>query len=167
MLWLERKQARTHPRPPDSGSPGWLLGHPSLAALSTCQALYAHVEVSTKGPREWLCVHAGNGVVAAKLFLLPDSDLLAWDQMCAALRPPAAPPPPAGPPTHATFMRRAISRMGVGWQARLFEFRRRSLPAISVLDARPPLRISLLGFEIAQGIVADEHAVWMLPLHCR
>jgi hypothetical protein len=39
------------------------------------------------------------------------------------------------------------------------------LPWLQTLDARPPLRLSLLGLEIAQLITRSEGAELLAPLH--
>ena len=85
--------------------------------------------------------------------------------MCSAIELVPDEPVRPEPPTHATFLRRALSRLGHRWQARLLEFRFLQRPWLSVLDAQPPLRISLLGIDIARRIVHDENAEWLSPLH--
>jgi hypothetical protein len=40
----------------------------------------------------------------------------------------------------------------------------RRSPGPATLGAQPPLRISLLGLDIAQRIVHDENAEWEFPL---
>jgi len=39
------------------------------------------------------------------------------------------------------------------------------MPWLRTLAARPPLRISLFGFEIARSIASDEGAELVSPLH--
>jgi hypothetical protein len=103
--------------------------------------------------------------VDAKLFLLPDSNVLAWDEMNLAFQIHLSAAECEQPPTHSTFLGRALSHFGQRWQARLLEFRCLRRPWLSVLDARSPLRISLLGIDIARDIVRDEYAEWISPMH--
>jgi hypothetical protein len=142
-----------------------LLGHPAIHGLAACKILSAHQAITPQGPREWLCFHDGRGEVTAKLFLLPDSDVLAWDQMCSATRLAPGEASRHEPPTHATFLRRALARLRHRWRASLLQFRLRQRPWLGVLDAQPPLRISLLGIDIARSIMRDENAESFSPLH--
>lgn len=163
VLWLERCD-RSADRPAPSGtSHALLLDHPALKVLSSSRQLRSHHAITAHGPREWLCFHSASGAVEAKLFLLPDSDLLAWDEMNAALHVVASTTDRHDPPTHSTFLGRALGRFGQRWQARLLEFGVWRRPWLSVLDARPPLRISLLGIDVARAIVRDEYAEWISP----
>jgi hypothetical protein len=163
MLWLERR----NPDPVRHAGVGSLLlfDHPAIGLLSSCTALSAHHAITPQGPREWIQFDAASATVVAKLFLLPDSDVLAWDQMCSALRLTPIEQDTRDPPTHVNFLRRALGRLGHRWHARLLGFRFQQRPWLNVLDASPPLRISLLGIDIARTIVRDEHAEWLSPLH--
>lgn len=166
VLWLERRDAATTVSLRVSvGSRLLLLEDAAAAMLARCTTLRAHSAVMAQGPREWLCFHTGSGEINAKLFLLPDSDYLAWDQMSAACGLVSAEPVAHAAPTHATFLRRALARFGHCWQARLLEFDRKPRPWLYTLGAHPPLRISLLGLDIARTIVHDENAEWISPLH--
>ena len=81
---------------------------------------------------------------------------------------PAAVPAEAAPvdaPVHASFLRRALMRFGHRWQARLLAFDLKPLPWLHTLGAKAPLRISLLGLDLARTIVSDENAEWISPLH--
>ena len=165
VLWLERRHTADGRQAPIPGEPIVLLDHPALLTVATCSKLDAHQNISAQGPREWMCFHSSSGGIEAKLFLLPDSDVLAWDEMNSAFCLSPSSSAADGPPTHTTFLRRALARFGARWQARLIEFRHSQHPWLSVLDAQPPLRISLLGIELARGIVRDENAEWISPLH--
>jgi hypothetical protein len=164
VLWLShRARDSALPARRDMRLPGG-VAHPALACLSQYRALRAHSTITPQGPREWLSFHAATGAPEARLFLLPDSDLLAWDRMNDALRLGPVPQVEHEPPVHSTFLRRALSRSTRAWQARLLEFRTRPSARRGTLDAQSPLRISLLGLDIAQRIVRDENAEWMFPL---
>ena len=166
VLWLDRRassgrarictEARSGPR---------LLDHPALVTLCNSRKLVAHHVVSVHGPREWVSIHSTSGEVDARLYLLPDSDVLAWDEMIPVLCMDYAGSEPSEAPTHTNFLRRALGRFGPRWQARLLEFRNSHRPCLNVLDAQPPLKISLLGIELAGRIVRDQNADWISPLH--
>ena len=166
VLWLERRDAVPGaPLRMSAGPRLLLLEHAAAGVLARCASLRAWSNVTPQGPREWLSLHQASGEVAAKLFLLPDSDVLAWDQMTAALGlvPVESGPPDA--PGHASFLRRALARFGHRWQARLLAFDLKPLPLLHTLGAKAPLRISLLGLDLARTIVHDENAEWLSPLH--
>ncbi|HVV97001.1 MAG TPA: hypothetical protein VHC92_07670 [Rhodanobacteraceae bacterium] len=165
-LWLERKGRRQTEAPATIGARGLLLlDHPALIPLARCMRADAHVQVTSHGPREWLSFRDADGIAIAKLYLLPDTDYLAWDEMVAAMR--LAPPvkEPANWQAHAAFLRLAFARLGTAWQARLVTFEHRHLPWLQTLGARAPLKLSLLGLEIARLIAASENAELASPLH--
>jgi hypothetical protein len=166
VLWMERAtnpstaaRAVAHPRGV------LLLDHPALSPLVRCVAATSHTQVTSHGPREWLCLRANDGASLAKLFLLPDTDYLAWDEMTAALNLAPAIEAPVRWHAHAAFLRTAFARLGAVWRARLMTFEQRRLPWLQTLDARPPLRISLLGIELARAIALSENAELSSPLH--
>lgn len=84
-LSLARWAAATDGLPP-------LPDHPWLYGLPRMTDVLAHVDIDSDGPRERLdFVDAGGGVLM-RVWLLPDSDFCAWDQLLArhavALRAP-------------------------------------------------------------------------------
>ena len=166
VLWLERREAlpptRLHVH---AGARPLRLEHVACRRLGRCAGLCAYSVVSPHGPREWLTAQVADGAIEAKMFLLPDSDCLAWDQMNRALGLEPGDAARNAAPTHATFLQRARARFGHRWQARLLAFERARMPWLDVLAARPPLRISLLGLDIARGIAHDENAEWAAPFH--
>jgi len=66
---------------------------------------------------------------------------------------------------HGAFLRSAWARLGAGWRARLLTFDLKKLPWLRTLNAQPPLRISLLGLELARVIARAEGAELVSPLH--
>jgi hypothetical protein len=166
VLWLDRSRRRHAPTRATIGARGvLLLDHPALAVLARCASATAHTQVTSHGPREWLCFRDVEGVPIAKLFLLPDTDYLAWDEMISAthLAPPVK--EPMRWHAHGAFLRTAFARLGTPWQARLLTFDHRRLPWLQTLDARPPLRLSLLGLELSRLIAQSESAELLSPLH--
>jgi hypothetical protein len=167
VLWLDRSERhRASSRAKIDSGRVTLFDHPALGALSQCVVATAHTQVTAQGPREWLGFRDAEGDVQAKLFLLPDTDYLAWDEMIdiCELAPPT-PAQPAGWHAHTAFLRHALSRIGTHWQARLLTFEHRALPWLRMLGAKPPLRISLLGLELARTIARCEGAELVSPLH--
>jgi hypothetical protein len=123
---------------------GVLAESAELAPLLETRWLRAASAVSELGPREWLdCVDAG-GRVQARLYLLPDTDYLAWDALLASGQPAAA---PAGRTGAAGFRAEG---------ARLVCFRRRQLPSLASLGQAVPGRVSALSRSLARDIARAE-----------
>lgn len=168
VLWLERRARHAPAVHAAIGSGGVLLiDHPALAMIGRCGIVRAHSAITPYGPREWLDFRDDSGVAQAKLFLLPDTDYLAWDEMIARSHVPPAPEPAPRWQAQTTFLRCALAHLGTAWRARLLVFDLKRLPWLRTLGARPPLRISLLGLEIARAITRAERAEFISPLHTR
>lgn len=166
VLWLERRERRPPPSRALVGPRGIvLLEHPSLAALAHCGAIAAHTAVTPHGPREWLSFRDAKGEVRAKLFLLPDTDYLAWDEMAAAARLAPVREDASAWHAHTAFLRGALARFGTAWRARVLRFEAGRLPWLRTLGAQPPLRLSLIGLELARAIARGEGAELVTPLH--
>lgn len=166
VLWLERRERRPSPLRALIGARGIvLLEHPALAVLGRCRSITAHTAVTPHGPREWLSFRDARDEVRAKLFLLPDTDYLAWDEMAAATRLEPACEEPTRWHAHAAFLRGALARLGSAWRARVLRFELGRLPWLRTLDAQPPLRLSLLGLELSRAIARSEGAELVSPLH--
>lgn len=166
VLWLDRPVRRTAPSRATIGAHGvLLLDHPALSALGVGGPVTVHTAVTTHGPREWLCFRDDDGEPQAKLFLLPDTDYLAWDELIARSHVPSLPEPANRWQAHVAFLRCALVSVGRGWRARLLVFDLKRMPWLRTLSARPPLRISLLGLEIARAITRAERADFVSPLH--
>jgi putative heme degradation protein len=166
VLWLDRRERRGAAMRAAVGAHGvLLLDHPALGALAHCIAATAHTQVTPQGPREWLSFRDADGDAQAKLFLLPDTDYLAWDEMTAASDLAPATAEPLRWHAHTAFLRTAFARLGSNWRARLLTFDHRRLPWLHTLGAQPPLRISLLGLDLARAIARSEGAELTSPLH--
>lgn len=164
VLWLERRAQAAARITTRTGHGVLMVEHPALAPLTRCASVSARCAVTPNGPREWLCFDDDAGATRAKMFLLPDSDYLAWDEMTSDRVTRARVPGPHWHP-HAAFLRGALARLGGSWRARVLAFQLRRLPWLRTLAARPPLRMSLFGFEVARAIAADEGAELVSPLH--
>lgn len=84
-VWTEpyaHPVVRTSAVVPDSPD-GLLLARPGLLAHACA--------VTPDGPREWITVHDRSGLPRCRLYLLPDTDYLAWDGLLAHTGPAAAP----------------------------------------------------------------------------
>jgi hypothetical protein len=159
-LWLHRvKPEQRFPRARLLPHGVLLLDHPALAAFADCTQVSAHVLVGAHGPREWLEFRDTRDLCSARLYLLPDTDYLAWDGMladCGILRIQSREAHRWH--AHEAFMRCALSRRSSTWQAQAIRFPVLRLPCLQVLGLRAPGSLSLLGRQLASAIANDEHA---------
>lgn len=165
VLWLSRGARRRGARATVGPHGVLLLDHPALNALAAASSVTAHTQLTSHGPREWLAFREASGETIAKLFLLPDTDYLGWDEMIAALRLQTRVEEPRRACPQVALLRNALARVAAQWHARLVTFRNHRLPWLQTLDARAPLRLSLLGIELARAIAAGEGAELPSPLH--
>jgi hypothetical protein len=120
--------------------PGWLVERIELAPLLRTCWLAAVSEIGAEGPREWLECFDAHGVLQARLYLLPDTDYLAWDAMLAA----------AESLSEAPLMRMSRpTRCAMAW---LVCFRHRRLGGLKLLNAIDVQRLSPLGQDIANAV---------------
>jgi len=166
VLWLERRErCAAHARVTIGPGGLVLFDHPALAVLGRCSVVTAHTAITPRGPREWLCFRDATRETQGKLYLLPDTDYLAWDEMNAASRIVPQPESPSRWHAHGAFLRGAMARLGQGWRGRLLTFEFKRFPWLRTLGAQAPLRISLLGLELARAIARDENAELVSPLN--
>lgn len=165
VLWLEHRGAARGGQPSATPRGVVLIDHPVLAPLARCASVRAGQAVTPGGPREWLEFRDAANEPLAKLFLLPDTDYLAWDEMTARCGFAPLASPPSRWSAHTAFLRSAFARLGAAWRAHLFSFELKRMPWLRTLDARTPLRLSLLGVELARAIARDEGAEFTLSLH--
>jgi hypothetical protein len=161
QLWLHRSRAdRAFPRSRLMPQGVLLLDHPALAALADCSQIVACSDIAAHGPREWLEFRTVREESVARLYLLPDTDYLAWDGMlgaCAIERDESRPAPRWQ--AHTAFLCSALSRLrSPRWQAYVTRFPLLRLPALQVLGMRLPDSLSALGVQIVAAITADECA---------
>jgi hypothetical protein len=101
--------------------------------------------VTGEGPREWIeCVDLC-GHLQARIYLLPDTDYLAWDALFAD-----------GVPVDAPANHRAGRPVCFAEQARLICFTRRAVSQLSMLCGSEPERVSTLGRGVARDIAVAE-----------
>lgn len=137
------------PRPVScpAGAPlptGCLVEAAELAPLLATRYVGLTCAVTAEGPREWIdCVDA-EGDTLARIYLLPDTDYLAWDGLFADAIAVDAP------------RRRVPDREWLrACRARVLSFHRRRLVGFDVLGAQD-VRISSLGRGVARDIAVSE-----------
>lgn len=159
VLWLHRPvDDRAFPRARLTPHGVLLLEHPSLSAFADCLSVRANSAITPRGPREWLDLDSVSGA-QARIYLLPDTDCMAWDTMLHSVLAP--PTPMEAPPrwqAHRAFMHCAWMRARYAWQARIVRMPLLRLPCLQVLGLRDAERVSALGRRLAKAIADNEHA---------
>lgn len=163
VLWVHREPRHpSHERACVTPRGVLLLDHPALLALGRAHDLVAGSTITPQGPREWLALRDAQGRIQAKLFLLPDTDYLAWDRMLAdfgeRLQREETTAPSSRWQAPMSYLRGALTRLGAPWRAQLLAFSVRRLPWVQALGAQRPSTVSPIGLGLAQAIAADERA---------
>jgi hypothetical protein len=161
VLWMHRREPdRTFPRARLLPRGVLLLEHPALVALADCTSVINATTVPPLGPREWLEFRDAHTATIAKLYLLPDTDYLAWDSMLSGCRAAcAAQAPRDGWHAHAAFMLSAFARLGSQWHAQIVRLPMLGLIGLRVLGLRSPDTVSTQGLRLAQDIARGERAL--------
>ena len=132
----------------------WLAPHApwparrELVGLVSAERVVASVAVDSDGPHECLRFLDDTGHALASLWLLPDSDFLAWETLLAALPRDAI----ARDRPHAGEMPARSS------QARVIRLQSSRVGGVDLLDAHTPKRLSVLGLAQARRLALAEHA---------
>ncbi|MFC5527184.1 hypothetical protein ACFPPA_15695 [Rhodanobacter ginsengisoli] len=145
-MWGFRSPAQEMP-------PGLLVETLLLAPLLRIRRLVAASSITVEGPREWIECVDRRGDTCARLYLLPDTDYLAWDALLAC----------AGPATTMPAPRRPHESGPLG--AQLLCFQVRWLGGLQVLGGEiVSRRVSPLGRQLA-GLIARAEAAscWRTP----
>lgn len=124
-----------------------LVDDPRLRWLGATARVEARSAVTRAGPREWLRFEDADGGVLACLYLLPDTDWLAWDALLDACGIAAA------VEFHARATR--IDRP----QADLLRFRCLHVGRLTALGCETAERVSPLGRAVAAEIAGDRRGV--------
>ncbi|HVI55217.1 MAG TPA: hypothetical protein VM621_09205 [Luteibacter sp.] len=142
VLYLAPRSAAGPPQ--DGASSACLVESADLAPLLASHYVGLTCAITAEGPREWIDCVGGQGEALARIYLLPDTDYLAWDGLFVDAAPVDAP---------------AWHRPDREWlrasRARVLSFTRRRLVGFTVLGARDVL-ISSLGRGVARDIAVSE-----------
>jgi hypothetical protein len=123
---------------------GCLVESMDLAPLLGTRHVGLTCAITAEGPREWIDCVGGQGETLARIYLLPDTDYLAWDGLFVDATPSDAP------------LRDAPDREWLrASRARVLSFTRKRLVGFTVLGAREVL-ISSLGRGVARDIAVSE-----------
>ncbi|HEY4291727.1 hypothetical protein [Luteibacter sp.] len=123
---------------------GCLVESAELAALLGTRHVGVSGAVTAEGPREWIDCVNGEGNTVGRVYLLPDTDYLAWDGLFAGALPAL---PPACRMPDRDWVR--------GSRARVLCFTRRRMAGFTVLGTRDA-PISSLGHGVARAIAVSE-----------
>ncbi|APG02753.1 hypothetical protein BJI69_01715 [Luteibacter rhizovicinus DSM 16549] len=128
----------------DNAPFGCLVESADLAPLLATRYVGLTCAITAEGPREWIDCVSGEGEALARIYLLPDTDYLAWDGLFVDATSVDAP---------------ARERPDREWlrasRARVLSFTRRRMVGFTVLGARDVL-ISSLGRGVARDIAVSE-----------
>ncbi|MEZ2416758.1 hypothetical protein [Luteibacter sp. RCC_6_2] len=123
---------------------GCLVESMDLAPLLATSHVGLTCAVTAEGPREWIDCVDGQGDTVARVYLLPDTDYLAWDGLFADASPVDEP------------ARRAPDREWLrASRARILSFTRRRVAGFTLLGACDA-PISSLGRGVARDIAVSE-----------
>lgn len=131
-----------------------------LAGWSQSVRAEASSRVDSDGLRESLSFYDGEGRCCWRLYLLPDSDFLAWEHLATVL-PQACDLVPAGGIAERLWRRLASGLRAAPWRASVLRLQQPPAePGSSVLYdhalAASPATVSALGAAIATRIARDE-----------
>jgi hypothetical protein len=135
---------------------GLLVENMQLAPLLQTHYLVAASAITSEGPREWIECVDRHGHLCARLYLLPDTDYLAWDALldCAV----------------ATTLS-TITSMHAGWprnsrlvSAHLLRFHWRQLAGLDVLGAEVAPHLSSLSRHLVAQVAGAEAVSLQLTL---
>lgn len=134
---------RSEMTPTDWLPAGTLAQSRELAPLLSAHWVQLSCSVGHDGPREWIDCIGPHGHANARIYLLPDTDYLAWDGMLAQGTPVDDP--------------RRSQRLPVALaDGRLTCFSRRQWAGLAILASRGPGPLSCLGREVAREIVRSD-----------
>jgi hypothetical protein len=128
---------------------GLLVDSMQLAPLLQTHYLVAASAITSEGPREWIECVDRYGHLCARLYLLPDTDYLAWDALLASAEAMSV-------STTAPMQSRPRNSRSVS--AHLLRFHWRQLAGLDVLGAEVATQVSTLSRHLV-GQVAGAEAV--------
>lgn len=130
--------------PCDRSTLGCVVESADLGSLLATRSVALTSAVTCDGPREWIDCVSEAGETLARIYLLPDTDYLAWDHLFADALDIDAP-----------YHRRPDQDWIRASTARVMSFSRRRMASLTLLSARD-VRISPLGRGVARDIAASE-----------
>jgi hypothetical protein len=125
---------------------GLLVEHMQLAPLLQTHYLVAASTITSEGPREWIECVDRHGHLLARLYLLPDTDYLAWDALPAG----------AEAATISASMQVRWPRNTHSVSAHLLRFHWRQLGGLDVLGAEAATQVSCLSRHLVGQVAAAE-----------
>lgn len=134
----------------------WRAAAGRAADLSAVAGWNCVHRIEPDGICEALRFYRADGREQARLYLLPDSDYLAWEQLLQRV-PCSSPEPQRG--LHQRLREAAWSRAGHPWQGAVVKFCTRTDPGRPWLSAETSPQISATGWRRAQDICAGLDAV--------
>jgi hypothetical protein len=133
---------------------GLLIESIQLMPLLQTRALIVASTITVEGPREWIECVDRDGLPCARLYLLPDTDYLAWDALLAGGGPmpflPFAKLPGGSPDARPA-------------SAQLLRFHTRRLAGLDVLSSEIATQVSSLSRHLASRIARMEAVPLRLP----
>lgn len=129
---------------------GCLVESADLAPLLATSHIGVTYAVTCEGPREWIDCVGEDGTTLARIYLLPDTDYLAWDGLFVGSEPVEV-------SIHSAPDRQWLR----GCRARVLSFSRRRLVGFDVLGATDA-RISVLGRGVVRDIAIAESVAMSL-----
>ena len=125
---------------------GLLVARMQLAPLLQTHYAVAASTITSEGPREWIECVARHGHLRARLYLLPDTDYLAWDALPAG----------AEATTRPALMLVRWPRNTRSVSAHLLRFHWRQLGGLDVLGAEAATQVSSLSRHLVGQVAAAE-----------
>jgi hypothetical protein len=127
---------------------GLLVDSMQLAPLLQVHSLAVCSTIGVDGPREWFDCFGRDDRLCARLYLLPDTDYLAWDALTLG-------EPATRPSRH--------SRHPPSARAHLLRFRLARLAGLQVLGGETIRRLSPLSTQLVRHIAHVEALAWPSP----
>lgn len=122
---------------------------PELVGLVTAREMRLECRIDNHGPHEGLWFGTPPLAPVFAIFLLPDSDYLAWERLLGLALESAWQPISVATPAHAR---------GFGWTAGIRRFRLIPVAQTSVLAFEPVRRISSFGLQLVEHVLRDRGA---------
>jgi hypothetical protein len=127
---------------------GLLVETMRLAPLLRTRYLAAASAITSEGPREWIDCVDRLGQRCARLYLLPDTDYLAWDALSNTTATMTS--------TASAIQHASVPRYTKSTSAHVLRFHWRQLAGLDVLSAEAATRVSALSEHLIEQVAAAE-----------